>query len=377
MLLEHLTLANLRNYLSLEFEPAPGVNLLVGANAQGKSNLLEAIALLGTGKSFRTTRESELIRRGAPLASVSGTARVGAARPIAINLACTIVAGAGGTRKQYTLNGEGVRYASFLGSVKTVTFVPSDLSLVAGGPSLRRTMLNEALSLADSRYYRHLAAYRKALTQKNALLRGAIPPDPDLLAVYDEGLVREGTALILARRHYVAALGEVAASVHGHWIHGERLELRYAPNVFSYGAQAVTPTEDAVAAAFVERLAEQRAAEAARKVSLVGPHRDDLVFTLDGEPLATYGSQGQHRTAVLALKVAEYAVLSDRTGEAPILLLDDVFSELDADRATAFVGALSGVEQAFITATQPPRALKTQAEETVVWRVEAARLTRC
>ena len=366
MLLEHLTLANLRNYASLDFAPAPGLNLLVGANAQGKSNLLEAIAMLGTGKSFRTSRESEVIRSGSALAGVNGIARVAAGT---IRLACTIAQGPGGTRKQYTLNGEGVRYASFLGSVKVVTFVPADLALVTGAPSLRRTMLNEALSIADVRYYRELARYRKVLMQKNALLRGLVAPDPDLTATYDATLVESGTALILARRHYIAALGEVATSVHGHWVPREKLELRYVPNV-----PADTPTEDAVAAAFTARLREQRTAESARKTSLVGPHRDDLSFALDGEPLATYGSQGQQRTAVLAHKVAEYTVLRDRTGEAPILLLDDVLSELDAERAGAFVGALGNVEQAFITATHRPAAL---AQTTVVWNVAGAAVTRC
>lgn len=366
MLLEHLSLANLRNYASLDFAPAPGLNLLVGANAQGKSNLLEAIAMLGTGKSFRTSRESEVIRDGGALAGVSGEARVAAGT---LHLACTIAQGPGGTRKRYTINGQGVRYASFLGSVKVVTFAPADLALVSGAPSLRRAMLNEALSIADVRYYRELARYRKILMQKNALLRGLVAPDPDLGATYDAALVESGTALILARRHYIAALGEVATSVHGHWIGSEKLELRYAPNV-----AVETPTEDAVAGAFAERLREQRTAEAARKTSLVGPHRDDLQFVLDGRPLAMYGSQGQQRMAVLAHKVAEYTVLRDRTAEAPILLLDDVLSELDSERAAAFVGALGEVEQAFITATHRPAALSTQ---TVVWNVAGARLTRC
>jgi DNA replication and repair protein RecF len=366
VLLEHLTLANFRNYAALEFTPRPGLNLLIGENAQGKSNLLEAIAMLGTGKSFRTPRESEVIRSGQALASVAGIARVAAGT---LNLACTIAASANGTRKQYTINGESVRYAAFLGSVKVVTFVPADLALVSGGPGLRRAMLNEALSVADRRYYRELARYRKALTQKNALLRGAVAADPELLAIYDATLVRSGSAIALARRHYVAALGEVATSVHGHWIAGERLELRYVPNV-----PIETPTEDAVAAAFTARLEEQRTAESVRKMALVGPHRDELAFLLDGEPLGRYGSQGQGRSAVLALKFAEYAVLRDRTSEAPILLLDDVLSELDQARGTAFVAGLGGVEQAFITATHHPEAVRSGAS---VWKVVAARVSAC
>src|SRR5579884_1501877 len=170
MLLERLSLGSFRNYTSLEWAPAPGLNLIVGANAQGKSNLLEAIAMLATGKSFRTSRELELIRTGSVLASVVGSARVASGT---LNLACTVAAVGASSRKTYTINGEGVRYARFLGSLKVVTFVPADVGLVAGPPSHRRAMVNEALSLADRRYYHELARYQKAAVQKSALLRGA------------------------------------------------------------------------------------------------------------------------------------------------------------------------------------------------------------
>ncbi|MGH7714767.1 MAG: DNA replication/repair protein RecF, partial [Vulcanimicrobiaceae bacterium] len=288
MQLEHLALANLRNYASLEWTPTPGLNLLVGANAQGKSNLLEAIAMLATGKSFRTARESELISFGQALGSVVGVARVASGN---LNLACTISGSAGGTRKTYTLNGEGVRYARFLGSVKVVAFVPSDLGLVSGAPSQRRAMVNEALSLADRRYYHALARYRKAMLQKNALLRAAgSAADAELLAIYDSVMAESGTDIILARRHYLSALGEAAASVYGHWVPHERFAIRYVPDV-----PVETPTEDAVRNAFEARMREQRPAELARRRSLVGPHRDEIELLLDGEALGRFGSQGQQR----------------------------------------------------------------------------------
>lgn len=366
MLLEQLSLANFRNYTSLEWTPAAGLNFLVGANAQGKSNLLEAIAMLATGKSFRTPREIELIQVGGVLASVVGVARVQAG---ALNLACTIAASPSATRKTYTINGEGVRYARFLGSLKVVTFVPADVGIVWGPPSMRRAMINEALSLADRRYYHDLARYRKAILQKSALLRGGAAADPDLLAIYDATMVEAGTQLMLARRHYVAAVGDVAASVYGHWIPGERFEVRYAPNV-PYEA----PTQASIAGEFERKLAARRAAEAVRKRCLVGPHRDEIELVLDGEPLARFGSQGQQRTATLALKLAEYDVLRDRTGEAPVLLLDDVLSELDSGRAAAFLHELAGIEQAFVTATQAAGSRLPAASS---WRVEAATVMRC
>ena len=346
MILERLRLDNVRNYASLDFEPQPGLNVLVGPNAQGKSNLLEAIALLGTGKSFRTAREGEIVRTGMPVAMLSGEARIAAGT---VRVSCSISASpAGGSRKVYAVNGRPVRYASYLGTMRVVTFVPSHLTLVSGAPSARRTLVNAALAQESPAYYGALATYQKYLLQKNALLRGTIAPDEQLLATYDERLVESGTRIMLARRAFVAALDERARAVHRSWV-GDRegeLEISYQPDI-AYEA----PTHDAIGAAFVQRLAERRIAEVSRRTALVGPHRDDVSFRLGGVPLAAFGSQGQQRTAVLALKVAEYGVLEARAGEAPLLLLDDVLSELDPDRQRAFLNGIGSFEQAFVTTT--------------------------
>lgn len=357
MRLTRVALSNVRNYSTLDFEPQPGLNVFVGDNAQGKSNLLEAISLLGTGKSFRTSREADLIATGLEVASISGEAQLAHGT---IRLSCTVTNTARGTRKLYTVNGESVKYAKFLGSAKVVTFIPSDLQLVSGSPSLRRSMLNTALAQDEPQYYHHLVRYQKAVTQKNALLRSdAI--DGDLLEIYNHTLVETGVQLMLARAHFVASLDRAAQGVHRSWVDApERLALNYAPNVHFEVA-----TADAVGAAFVARLAERREAEFARKVSLVGPHRDDLEFVLDGAPLAAYGSQGQQRTAVLALKVAEYMVMHERSGEAPLLLLDDVLSELDAQRAHAFLAGVGAYEQAFMTTTQMPPEMHPAAAYTI------------
>ena len=346
MILERLRLENVRNYASLEFEPQPGLNVFVGANAQGKSNLLEAIALLGTGKSFRTSREGEIVRTGMPVANLAGEARIAAGT---VRVSCSIGAlPSGGSRKVYNVNGRAVRYASYLGTMRVVTFVPAHLTLVSGAPSARRTLVNSALAQESPAYYGALATYQKFLLQKNALLRGTIAPDEQLLATYDERLIESGTRIMLARRAFVSALAERARSVHNSWVgtrEGE-LEIVYQPDI-----PFEAPTQDAVAAAFVRRLADRRIAEVSRRSALVGPHRDDIVFRLDGTPLAAFGSQGQQRTAVLALKVAEYGVLEARAGEAPLLLLDDVLSELDPDRQRAFLNGIGSFEQAFVTTT--------------------------
>ena len=350
MKLSSLHLSNVRNYAQLELEPGAGLNVFVGRNAQGKSNLLEAISLLGTGKSFRTSRERDLIRDGFELATISGEAQV---RAGTVRLGCTITSTPRGTRKMYAVNGRGVRYAKFLGSLRVVTFVPADLQLVSGPPAGRRSFLNGALAQEQKTYYHELARYQKALTQKAALLRADGEPDSDLLAIYNETLVEAGTELMLAREQFLRVLSESAARVHSQWSAGEeKLLVAYQPNV-----PFEVPAKDSIAGAFTARLKAMAGQERARQTTLVGPHRDDVDMQLDDRSLAAYGSQGQQRTAVLALKVAEYTVMQERSGEPPILLLDDVLSELDPGRAQAFLAGVGAFEQAFITATHLPQGL--------------------
>ncbi|MGC1379899.1 MAG: DNA replication/repair protein RecF [Candidatus Baltobacteraceae bacterium] len=349
MFLRRLGLSNFRNFAELDLEPAAGLNVFVGANAQGKSNLLEAVAMLGTGKSFRTSRDADTIRTGTETAIVRGQAVV---RAGVVELACSIALADRGTRKTYTVNAGNVRYANYLGRVRVVTFVPADLELASGTPSARRAFLNNALAQMEPRYYHELARYRKALQQKNAVLRGAVAPDSELLAIYDRTLVDAGSQIMFARDRLVESLAASARDAHARFAPAEQLEIRYEPDV-AYAA----PTGEAMAAAFEERLQQRCDAERLRKSSLVGPHRDDLEMRLDGVSLATYGSQGQQRTAVLALKVAEYSVMRERSGEAPLLLLDDVLSELDDDRAAAFLAGIGEFRQAFVTATHVPAGL--------------------
>jgi len=349
VLLRRLELSDFRNYRRLDLEPSPGLNLLVGSNAQGKSNLLEAIALVGTGKSFRAERDGDVVRSDCELGIVRATA---AARTGEINLACAIERDGRATRKTFSLNGNSVRYARYLGRLRVVTFVPSDLQLVTGTPAVRRSFLNGALSQSEPRYYHELARYRRALQQRNALLKDAGTLDEDLLEVYAKALVDSGTHIMLARAALIGALQPEAARAHDRFAPGERLELRYDPNCAFESA-----TAHDVAAVLRARLAESAERERARRATVVGPHRDDVELILDGASLEAYGSQGQQRTAVLALKVAEYSVMRERTADAPVLLLDDVLSELDEARASAFLGEMGAYEQAFVTATHLPKDL--------------------
>jgi DNA replication and repair protein RecF len=343
LLLEQLTLQDVRNYAALEFEPHAGLNVFVGANAQGKSNLLEAIAMLGTGRSFRTSRDREVIREGAQAAIIAGRAHTRAGSML---LACTVAREAAKTRKRYTVNGASVRYAGYLGRARVVTFVPHDLELIVGAPGRRRALLNAALSQERPSYYAALARYTTFLEQKSALLRVGGDVDPDLLSTYDEQLTATGSELMRARRDYVTSLAAEARRVYDEWSADGPLEVAYAPNV-----DLGSGLRDEPETAFANRLATVRPIELARRGIVVGPHRDDLAIQLAGRALAAYGSQGQQRSAVLALKIAEYAVSTSRSGESPLLLLDDVLSELDGERQAAFLEAIAGVEQAFVTAT--------------------------
>jgi DNA replication and repair protein RecF len=364
MQLTQLELLDFRNYERLELEPGPGVTAFVGPNAQGKSNLLEAVAMLGTGKSFRAQRDGSVVRYGCERTAVTGRALLQAGP---VHLGCAVVRGARGTRKTFAVNGSDVRYARFLGHLRIVTFVPADLQLIGGAPALRRALLNGALAQSEPRYYRELARYTQTLSQKNAMLRGAGPIDPDLLDIYNRTLVEAAGVLIPSRARFVRELDASASISHARFsADAESLHIEYACDV-----QCDPFDAGDVEGAFDRRLRESVDLERLRKTSVVGPHRDDLVLSLDGRSLATYGSQGQQRTAVLALKLAEYATMRDRGGEAPLLLLDDVLSELDDDRAAAFVTGLGGYEQVFMTAVALPAALRSGAR---VYGIERARV---
>lgn len=366
MLLRRLALSNFRNYTELELEPAAGLNVFVGANAQGKSNLLEGIAMLGTGKSFRTAREADVVRKGCERTVLRGAATLEAGT---VELACAIERSSRGTHKSYTVNAHPVRYAGYLGRLRVVTFVPADLHLASGTPSARRAFLNVALSQSEGAYYHELARYRKALQQKNALLRGVIDFDAELLETYNRSLVEAGMQIMLARERLIAAVAQSARRAHERFTGTERLDVTYEPDVGYESA-----TLEAARAAFETRLLQYAETERLRKGSIVGPHRDDVGLLLDGISLAAYGSQGQQRTAVLALKVAEYTVVRERSNEAPLLLLDDVLSELDEERAAAFLDEIGEYEQTFITATHLPAGLPASAH---LARVSNARVQIC
>ncbi|HEY1428204.1 MAG TPA: DNA replication and repair protein RecF, partial [Candidatus Tumulicola sp.] len=229
MQLTQLELLDFRNYERLELEPGPGLTAFVGSNAQGKSNLLEAVAMLGTGKSFRAQRDGSVVRYGCERTAITGRALLQAGP---VNLGCEVVRGVRGTRKSFAVNGGDVRYARFLGHLRIVTFVPADLQLIGGAPALRRALLNGALSQSEPRYYRELARYMQTLAQKNAMLRGNAAYDDELVDVYNRTLVDAAAVVMPSRARFVRELDAAGAEAHARFSAGaESLRIEYAADV--------------------------------------------------------------------------------------------------------------------------------------------------
>jgi DNA replication and repair protein RecF len=403
MHLTHLSLTNFRNFARLELDLGPGATLLVGDNAQGKSNLLEAVGYLATARSFRAGAERELIhwlafQEAQPFARVVGqvekgsgplkaeivlvaasTAGVTAGPPAGGEVAGAEPAAPGvpngpslvgdpqpGLTKRLRLNGAPKRAADFVGQVNVVGFSPEDLELIAGSPSLRRRYLDVLLAQVDHLYYRALSRYNKVLVQRNHLLRliAARQDDPAQLQFWNDELVTNGAYLTTARQAAVHSLTEQAAEVHRDLTGGmERLQVLYRPSV--------PPGDGEVAERFHHELKRCHHRELHQGVSLVGPHRDDLTFLADGVDMHTYGSRGQQRTVALSLKLAEVATVRTMSGEEPILLLDDIMSELDPARRAWLLAAIAPGQQVVLTATETEHFTPEFLMQATVWRVKA------
>jgi DNA replication and repair protein RecF len=332
-----LAVSGFRNLRDLELAPGPCFNVICGDNGQGKSNLLEAIDYLGSLRSFRGASAAEMIARGKPQAELSALVQGEAApRRYRVRLHPR------GAR-ELQLDGKRPRTrASYLGAIQTVLFHPGDLQLVAGAPELRRAWLDRILEHFDATYAAMLAAYERALRSRNRLLR-AEAPNRRAIASYHEVLASAGTVIGQARARLCVELGELVVDTFKA-ISGDQLALgiRYQPRV--------APELSALRGALESSLDK----DLARGFTAEGPHADELSFTLDGEGAKRFGSQGQHRAIVLALKVAELHELSRRVGRIPVLLLDDVSSELDKARNRRLFGVLAELGgQVFLTTTQP------------------------
>ncbi len=353
MNLKEIELRDFRNYRELFLDFDPGVNLIVGDNAQGKTNLLDAIIYLGAGKSFRTQKSAELVRLGAEFADITGrvfsqerdqTLRwvlYSAARP-----------------RQLYHNGVKKKSAGEIsGVLQTVLFCPEDLMVLKTGASARRRLADNALCQLRPNYEAALAEYHRILEQKSKILKDRYE-NPGLLQIlpeYNTRLCQVGALLISYRARYFDALGKAAAVYHGHFSGGAedfRLEYKTVSTVKDPFAPVGELTD-----ALNAHLEDHYRAELESAQCLTGPHKDDFDISLSGLSLKAFGSQGQVRTGTISLKLAQRDLMAAQTGQMPILLLDDVLSELDPQRQDFVLNQISQ-GQVFITCCEPGRFTK-------------------
>lgn len=350
MRLCELSLWGWRNYQKLEFSAAPGVNLIVGDNAQGKTNLLEAIVYLGSGRSFRTQKTGELIRFGADFAELQGHIYSQER-----NQSLRTVLFPGRRPRQLYRNGAKKKtHADCAGVLHTVLFCPEDLMVLKAGASARRRLGDNALCQLRPNYDAALAEYNRLLEQKSRILKDRFekPQLLDILPEYNLRLCQVGALLISYRARFYDSLGKAAAAYHGQFSSGAedfRLEYRTVSTVKDPFAPVDILTEN-----LREHMERHARAELESAQCLTGPHKDDFDVTLSGLSLKSFGSQGQTRTAAISLKLAQRELMGRETGEEPVLLLDDVLSELDPKRQDFVLNQIR-TGQVFITCCEKER----------------------
>jgi DNA replication and repair protein RecF len=342
----HLRLSQFRNLGLQEITFCVGTNLFCGANGQGKTNLLEAIYMLGYGRSFRTSTPKDCIRHGAREFLVQGRVEHGATvRELGVSLS----AGGG---KRLLLQRKPVSLAEFIGTFHTLAFTQEHLSVVRGAPAERRSFVDRALVTARPGHLQRLAAYGRALKQRNSLLRNAAESGrrcaPDLLDSWDDRLVEEGSRILRNRMQYVE---ELRQELSGGFSVEELLDIEYS------GISAgLDPEGREIEESFRRRLQKARSLDERKGFTTVGPHRDDLRLLLNGRPLADFGSAGQQRSCLLSLYFAQLEIHRKSRGYYPVFLMDDVEAELDDTRLRIFLDHLGSRTQTFLT-TAKERAL--------------------
>jgi DNA replication and repair protein RecF len=366
--LDGLQLADLRAYASLTASFDRGPQLVWGPNAAGKTSLLEAMVVLARGSSHRTTTDSELVRWGADVARIEGSADGAQVEVVLVRPGS--IAAAGGARKRIRVNGIARRATALSERLRVVLFAPEDMLLVVGSPSLRRSTLDQLAATLFPTYAADLATYGRALQQRNGLLR-AIRDETasrEELRYWDRPFLDAGGAVIATRHELLRRLAGPLAAAHAEIAPEEAaagaLGLEYVTNAPA-GPDETPP--DALA----RRLAETAEKELWNGTTLVGPHRDDLAFAMAGRDLSAFASRGQQRTAILALKLAELDLVTTHDGRPPLLLLDDVFSELDPARRAHLVRRIAELPQAFVTTTTLDDLDPSLRAIAVPWRVRA------
>jgi DNA replication and repair protein RecF len=347
--LKEIRLHSFRSYEGVTLDLVPGLNLVVGPNGSGKSNLLEAAAILACGDSHRSAEAKQLFPWEKDAFSLHGV--FGGEEDLLVDVRQQ----RGRPRQVKVNNALQKRLRDWMGRVPVVSFCPDDLDLIKGEPSVRRKALNRTMGQTIPAFADALARFQKVLEERNAALRLVQEGRAPALSLepWDLSLLKEGAALSIARRDFIAGFSPRVAERHGALSGGEeRASLVYKPSFTLPAGAAGSPGEAAeVVAANRRRLQDLRAGELALGTSLIGPHRDDVEILLDDRPARAFGSQGEQRTLAIAVKLAERALLREQLGREPVLLLDDMFSELDPGRRGHLRSFLSNGAQCLVTLT--------------------------
>lgn len=370
MILKEINLRNFRNYSDLSLSFSDGINVFLGENAQGKTNLMEAIYALSLARSPRTSNEREMIQWQEEAAHVSGTIeKRNAQYPLEIHFSKK--------GKMAKINHlEQKRLSQYVGTLNVVLFAPEDLELVKGSPVNRRKFLDMELGQMSQVYLHDLVQYQRILKQRNLYLKQLLygkAKDEVYLQVLTEQLAIAGASVVKFRLEFVQKLEKWAQPLHSQISHQkEKLEIQYKSSVPFSGEK----DKDALYLKLLEEQVRVQQRERDQGQTLFGPHRDDLVFYVNERNVHQFGSQGQQRTTVLSLKLAEIECMKDVLGEYPILLLDDVLSELDDDRQTHLLKTIEKKVQTFLTTTSLDGIKRNKIEEPTIFRVEAGKVER-
>ena len=359
--IKRVNLKNFRNYQSLDIELGEGVNIFYGQNAQGKTNIIESIYMASTGKSHRTQKDSEIIRWNNEAAKIKIVfEKEKNEKTVEIYLNKSL-------KKQIKLNGVKLsKIGELIGNLNTVIFSPDHMKIIKEGPVERRRFMDIILSQVKPGYYYNLVQYLKVLEQRNNLLNESKKNERVLktIDIWNEQLAEFGTKIIIARHNFVKKICDTAEETHKSISNGkEKLELKYKSSI-DYNNNL----EKEIKESFLKALEKHISIDIKRGTTHKGPHRDDILFFINDTEVKTYSSQGQQRTALLSLKISELKYIDDEIGELPILLLDDVFSELDTERQKYLVGFIKNI-QTIITCTDVEYLEKLKLDGSMIYKV--------
>lgn len=368
MYIKKLKLVHYRNYDQLDLTFTDGINLIIGENAQGKTNMMEAIYLLAFTRSYRTSKDKEIIQWDQNYAKIEGTIiKRNQQFPLEIQLSAK--------GKKAKLNHlEQRRLSDYIGALNIVMFAPEDLNLVKGSPQIRRRFIDMEIGQIQPIYIYHLGQYQKILKQRNHLLKSLQRKQTDNLVMLDvltEQLIEHACLVIDRRFLFLELLRRWAIPIHKRISQGrEQLEINYQATI----DVLETDNKEKISNIYWEKFKKNRDKEIERGTTLYGPHRDDLIFYVNERNVQNFGSQGQQRTTALSLKLAEIELIKQEVGEYPVLLLDDVLSELDQYRQSHLLDTIQGKVQTFVSTTSVSDIKHETIEKADLFHVENGKI---